>query len=190
MITKGSDTDIVLLQGLYNGDEVCFTAIFNRYWKELFYQAEAILGEELLSQDCVQEVFLSLWRRRTEVEIDHLQSYLKKAIRFQCLSMMRAKKVRVECLNRISKITVDFVTEQPGLFKELDGLFKDVLSSLPDDQREIFQLVREEGLSYKEIAERKSISIKTVEKKMSSSLKTFRYKLGEMLSAILVFLIF
>jgi len=53
----------------------------------------------------------------------------------------------------------------------MQAIIVNMISTLPDDQREIFVLHRTEGLTYSQIAERKNISIKTVEKKMSLALR-------------------
>jgi RNA polymerase sigma-70 factor (ECF subfamily) len=104
--------------------------------------------------------------------------------------MIRARKVRSEYFNRIAQIGADLAVQQPILFNELDSIFQEVLQSLPADQQEIFRLLREESLSYKEVAELKGISVKTVEKKMSLSLKAFRLKLGEVMSLLVTILFF
>lgn len=187
MRDDSTHSDDQLLRLLKHGDEQAFSEIYNRYWKKMFYQAEAILAKQNLAEDCVQEVFLSLWRRREETEIDHLEAYLKRAVRLQALMVIRAKKVQRDYYNRIAAITSEFILHQPYLFKESENIFNQVLQSLPSDQQEIFELVRGEGLSYKEIAARKGISVKTVEKKMSLSLKEFRMRLTEFLHTFLFF---
>jgi len=48
---------------------------------------------------------------------------------------------------------------------------------MPEKRQEIFRLSREEGLKYREIAEKLDISIKTVETHMGLAIKTLRNKL-------------
>jgi RNA polymerase sigma-70 factor (family 1) len=170
-----------LLAGLYRGDQASFSAIYETYWKQLLYQAIGILGEQSHAEDCVQEVFLSLWNRRNEVTITHLGAYLSKAVRFQALWMIRNRKIGQKCYDRLAQISTELILHEPVLFKELSAVYHDAFQSLPDDVREIFRMVREEGLTYKQIAERKGVSVKTVERKMSLSLKTLRLKLEHFL---------
>jgi RNA polymerase sigma-70 factor (ECF subfamily) len=178
-------SDEFLLQGLQAGDENCFTAIYNKYSKELFYKAEAILGDQLLAEDCVQDVFMDLWRRREALRIESLSAYLKKAVRFKAIDIIRSKKTREKFNQRIAGITTQFFLQQPLLLKELEAIFQDTLQHLPKDQQEIFKLIRDKGLTYREVAEMKGISVKTVEKKMSLSLRDLRLKLGEFLQLFL-----
>jgi RNA polymerase sigma-70 factor (ECF subfamily) len=50
---------------------------------------------------------------------------------------------------------------------------------LPEKRKQIFKLSRDEGLKYKEIAERLGLSVKTVEAQMGLALKQLREKLKD-----------
>jgi RNA polymerase sigma-70 factor (ECF subfamily) len=53
------------------------------------------------------------------------------------------------------------------------------IESLPEKRKQIFKLSRDEGLKYKEIAERLGLSVKTVEAQMGLALKQLREKLKD-----------
>lgn len=55
------------------------------------------------------------------------------------------------------------------------------IASLPVKRQEIFRLNREEGLKYREIAEKLGISVKTVEAQMGAALKSLREKFRTLL---------
>lgn len=78
-----SHTDGQLLEQLYQSDEKAFAEIYNRYWKSLYTSAHNILQVKEAAQDAVQEVFISLWKRREAVQIEALSSWLHQAVRFQ-----------------------------------------------------------------------------------------------------------
>ena len=59
-------------------------------------------------------------------------------------------------------------------FSEGSDVVTMTINDLPERTREIFLLNRQEGLKYKEIAERLSISVKTVEANMGKALKALR----------------
>jgi len=60
---------------------------------------------------------------------------------------------------------------------EVSELVSRTLEDLPERTRQIFRLNRQEGLKYREIAERLSISLKTVEANMGRALKALRNSL-------------
>lgn len=175
-----TDEQLVLL--LCQSDELAFAEIYNRYWKALYISAHNILQVKEAAQDAVQDVFISLWKRRNDVHIGALRPYLFQAIRFQVFKAIRAEKTDHDFFNRLAMISKDILTEEPLLFKELESLYNQLIHSLPADEQEIFSLHRDGGLTYKQIAEQKNISIKTVEKKMTRALKQLRYGIDNFLS--------
>lgn len=179
-------TDDQLLQQLYVSDEKAFAEIYNRYWKSLYTSAHNILQVKDAAQDAVQEVFISLWKRREAIQVEVLQSYLHQAVRFQVFKAIRAEKTDQLFFNRLSLITKDILIEDPVLFKELESLYQQLIHALPPDEQEIFLLHRDGGLTYKQIAEQKNISVKTVEKKMSRALKELRYGMDDAMVIALV----
>lgn len=179
-------TDDQLLKQLCQNDEGAFAEIYNRYWKPLYTSAHNILQVREAAQDAVQEVFISLWKRRQDLQVDVLQSYLHQAVRFQVFKAIRAEKTDQLFFNRLALISKDILFEDPVLFKELEGIYQQLIQSLPPDEQEIFLLHRDVGLTYKQIAEQKNISVKTVEKKMSRALKTIRYGMDDAMLVVLV----
>ncbi len=179
-------TDDQLLKQLCQNDEGAFAEIYNRYWKPLYTSAHNILQVREAAQDAVQEVFISLWKRRQDLQVDVLQSYLHQAVRFQVFKAIRAEKTDQLFFNRLALISKDILFEDPVLFKELEGIYQQLIQSLPPDEQEIFLLHRDGGLTYKQIAEQKNISVKTVEKKMSRALKMIRYGMDDAMLLVLV----
>ena len=177
-------TDNELLRMLSQNDELAFAEIYNRYWKLLYSSAHNILQVKAAAQDAVQEVFISVWKRRADMQVEALQPYLHQAVRFQVFKAIRAEKTDQEFFNRLALITRDILFEDPMLFKELETLYQQLIHALPPDEQEIFRLHRDSGLTYKQIAEQKNISVKTVEKKMSRSLRELRFGLDDALMVI------
>ena len=134
----------------------------------------------------VQEVFVSLWKRRQVQAIEVLPAYLHQAVRFQVLKAIRAGKASADFIARLGKVTETIMEEEPVLFKEMQGLFAEILARMPEDVQDVFLLNREKGMSYREIAMVKNISVKTVEKKMSFALREFRKGVQEAVVFILL----
>lgn len=167
-------SDQELVEHLVAGDENAFTEIYSRYWKVLYLKAYAILRDNDVAQDAVQDVFISLWNRRATLKILYLRAYLHQAIRFKVLNFIREGRTDEQFYVRLRSVTTEIVAENPLLFKEQETLLQEVVASLPAECKEAFLLSREEELTYKQIAEQLNISIKTVEKRISKSLKHIR----------------
>lgn len=167
-------TDEQLYELLQGDDQDAFTVIYQRYWKALYQRASAMLSDGQLAQDVVQEVFISLWNRRAEARIEKLQAYLYQAVRFQELKALHRLQSDAAFYDRLASITQDMIDHEPLLYNEMERIIRNVLDRLPEDQRRILRMSREDGLTYRQIAEKLGISIKTVEKKISLSLRAIR----------------
>ena len=186
MLNLSTYSDEQLLRLLNDGDQQAFSEIYERYWEKLFISAEKILQDRAAAQDAVQEVFISLWNRRSLVQIESLQPYLFQAVRFQVLKNIRSGRTDADFYKRLSIISKDILTQDPLLFKELQSLLPQIIQSLPEDQQVIFAMSREKKMTYKEIAAEREISVKTVEKKMSQALRHIRLHLEDLLLLLVI----
>ncbi|WP_316814511.1 RNA polymerase sigma-70 factor [Pedobacter nyackensis] len=187
-------TDVELFALIVNNDMEAFDYLFNRHWEKLYRYASGILKDDVEAQDVVQEVFVSLWQRRTELdEIKSPSSYLYGAIRFKSMAYIRnnlGKNNYFESLSHFFEEGRDVINEAFDA-RELNELIESEIDKLPAKMKEVFRLSRMDQLSHKEIAEQLNISEKTVKKQIQLSLKYFRMVLADRSGAIkLVIIIF
>jgi len=52
---------------MQNGDNLAFTAIYNRYWDKLYYIAYKLLKDTDAAEEIVQDVFLMLWQKKRDL---------------------------------------------------------------------------------------------------------------------------
>jgi len=169
--------DHQLLSLLAEGDEDAFTEIYNRYWKKLYVTAFNRLDDAREAEEAVQNVFLSLWKRRDVLELNFsLATYLSTAVKYQIYS-------RIARMNRESKhITYLGQTSTEGSDTTTDWLFErelkkkleDAISTLPEKCRVVFIMSREQGLSNSQIAQRLEIAEKTVEGHITKAISILR----------------
>jgi RNA polymerase sigma-70 factor (ECF subfamily) len=186
MSLYGSHTDEQLWSLIQKGDEEAFVEIYNRYWRVLLRTAHRILQEKEAAQDVVQNVFISVWMRRSVVNIGNLNAYLQQATRFSVYKAIRERRHDESFYRRLAEVAVDMVADDPLLYKEQQRLLKELVDTLPPDCRQAFLLSREENMTYREIAESLSISEKTVEKRISRSLRVLRAGLTHLFSIMIL----
>ena len=158
------------------GDEHAYAEIFHRYWDTLYAIAYNRLSSKQEAEDIVQEVFASLWKRRFDLDIKSLQSYLATATKYAVFQSWR-KALKQSSLNhRVQVSNLD----GPGIVEA--GFMQEILSKeinrLPEKCRLVFKYSREEGLSNKEIAEEMNISVKMVEAHLTKALKQLKARTG------------
>ncbi|CAN5402495.1 RNA polymerase sigma-70 factor [soil metagenome] len=168
---------------------------FELFFKENFKPLCAWCQHKFnLEPDTAKEVvhtgFIKLWENiDTLTAKPGLKSYLYQIITNTCLDMLKHEKVREKHARYISTKPTKFAYNSAFNQHDLNQLAKDIeqaMAELPEQMRKVFELSREEGLKYAEIADRLDISIKTVETQMSRALVKLRSKLGHYLSALCI----
>lgn len=165
-------------------DGMAFDELFGRYWEGMVGTAYNILSDKETSCDLVQDVFVSLWKRRHLVKIDNVQSYLFGAVRMKVFEHLRKTKIRREHVDRMSFIVSVSDADHRVINGELKQRIKESLAKVPERSREVFQLSRFEGKSNAQIAEYLNISIKTVEGHLTRALGQLRHDLEGIMALI------
>lgn len=174
--------DHELLQVLTGPDlyecQQAYRVIVERYSGQMLDTCYAVLQDKVSGKDCVQNVLLRIWQNRGKYQIENLPAYLNQAVRMECFQALRNAEHLESLDERFVSIETRLQASDPLRFKELQSLLNKVLAALPEDQRRIFLMSREQQMTYKEIAGEMGISIKTVEKKMTNSLRLIRSHLN------------
>nr|WP_294898181.1 RNA polymerase sigma-70 factor [uncultured Pedobacter sp.] len=189
MINYSKYTDKQLLKLIQQDDDVAFTEIYNRYWKQLYYSAYRHLKVDSLAEEVVQDIFISFYLNKEKVVIkDSLKGYLYTLVKHRVLNEIRSAIVRSSYKNTIEQ-TETIASETPLTrlaLVELQNVIHTTVSNLPQKCQEAYRLSREENLSHHHIAEQMDISVSTVEKHIGKALKTLRKNIKGYESVVIV----
>ena len=162
-----------LVELLKSGDRLAFQRIYSCFWKECFLIAYRKLNSKTLAEEATQNVFVSLWDRRTQVEINNLEAYLYSSIRYQVLNIIKEKISSKKHLAHLKMGPSAYNNSEDGLFfHELKEALDKAVGSLPTKTGRVYHMSRNESLSGKEIAKELGLSEKSVEYHMSCLLYT------------------
>lgn len=178
-----------IIGAIREGNERIFEETFRKYYQSLCNYANSILKEMDEAEEVVQNLFLSIWEKRSDLEISiSLKSYLYRAVHNHCLNRIKHLKVREE----YQQYAVNFYdasyesVSQTVMKNELETKIEEAIKKLPEQCRLIFQMSRFEELKYHEIAEQLELSPKTVENQIGKALKILRVELAEYLPLIII----
>jgi DNA-directed RNA polymerase specialized sigma24 family protein len=71
-----SYSDEELLKAIRQDDEKAFEELFERYWRQVHAMAYARVLSKGVTQEIVQDVFISLWDQRATLSISYVPEYL------------------------------------------------------------------------------------------------------------------
>ena len=183
-----SDNELLAL--LKEGDQYALAEIYGRYWDKLLAVAVNRLGDEQEAEECVQDVFVSFWRRREELVLTHnLSTYFWAATKYQVLNRLdkRYAKRRIKTTELLDDNVVGVHSPEVYLLeKELMARIEATVQALPEKCRIIYRMSREEGKTNREIAGELAIAEKTVEGHLTRALRDIRTNLTSIVPAFLV----
>ena len=172
-------SDQELIQLLKEGDQNAFTEIYHRYWKKLLLIAYNLSKRSDHAKDIVHEVFMSLWERRSTIDIQNPSAFLATSVKFSLLKYYQKEYRRAE-LARENYVFDEASYDEAGL----DAIFlqeyiNGIVEEMPEKCRLVFKYSRDMGLKNTEIAEKIKISEKGVEANLTRALKILRNELKD-----------
>lgn len=166
------------------GDYLAFRELFTKHYTSLCTYAMRVVSLYEIAEEVVSDVFVKLWKNRNQIEVHtSFEAYMYRAVRNQALDYLKLKSYRNR--EKDSLDTLQWSLAYPDQYSPLEEIVFDefysevesCISKLPRQCQIIFRLSREEGLRYREIADRLNISVKTVETQMGRALKVLREQL-------------
>ncbi|WP_257005627.1 RNA polymerase sigma-70 factor [Tannerella forsythia] len=140
------------------------------------------------SEDIVQETFLKIWKNRKTIDIRlSFRNFLLTSVRNSCTDYLRKESITTKyTTDQVELPSVSMSPEDFYTLSELETLLRQALEKLSSDVREVFEMNRFNGLTYREIATRLELSPKTIEARMSKALKTLRHELKDYFPLLLL----
>jgi len=170
------------------GDQAAFRQLFNAYCTRLVQFSLSIVKSKEAAREIVDEVFIKIWRNRTTATgIQNLKVYLYTATKNTSLNYLAANARRnlTEGFDFFSAEIADTESpEQKMISTEMLQSVREAIEQLPPRCRMVFKLVREDGLSYREVAQVLNISSKTVDAQMVIAVRHISEKLAPSMEAI------
>ncbi len=186
-------TDEQLLLQMAGGARQAFTELYKRYWEDLFITAAKALRGKEEAADVVQDVFLSLWNRRNELNIQgSLAAYLHTGVRYKCIHYIEKNITRRDYLVQLAEVVISSPSTNAEInlqLKEIEQTVNKTVAKMPAKMQEVYKLSRQEHLSYKEISDCLNISVETVKKHIQHALNLIRKDM-EPYTFIIIILVF
>ncbi|MBS1920624.1 MAG: RNA polymerase sigma-70 factor [Bacteroidetes bacterium] len=156
-------------------DAQAYKELFLFFQPSLEAFAFSIIRSRELSEEIVSDVFMKIWEKRHSLDkVENLKFYLFTAVKNRALNKIHEQK-------RISTLSIDDAPvelnsfyqdpEQQLISAEMIKQLNEIVDQLPPRCKLIFKLVKEDELTYKEVAELLHLSVKTIENQMTLAFK-------------------
>lgn len=185
--------DNELMELLKSDDQQALSALYYRYWDRLFSVATHQLSNPEIAEECVHDIFISLWNKRYDLKLKYsLATYLAVSVKYVVLrhrSNLHRMKYHldqsangiIECLSP----SADHLILEKELFSSIEA----AIEKLPEKCRIVFRMAKQEGKTHKQIAAELGIAEKTIEAHLSKAMKDLRSNLSGLPPAIIILLL-
>ena len=176
---------IILLK---EDSEYAFQLIFDKHRNRIYKTAIKFLKSPIIAQDVVQDVFLKLWFERNNLnENKPIEAWLYTVAKHNILNKLRKIANDWKAVDQYAhQITSE---DNKTDHKLIDGQYQSHLSKavskLPEQQKLVFLLSRNDKLTYDQIGQKLGISPLTVKTHLSRALYFLKKELKT--GGILVF---
>ena len=154
--------------------KMIYDAHFDDLRRYLIYRS----GDQDLSKDIAQNVFMKVWTKKIEIASGNIKSLLFKMATDEFISHIRKKKVEKDYTESIDLKLIQEPYNNDDLL-EKKVLFQKALNQLPEKQKTALLMNKMQGLTYKEIAEVLNLSQKAIEKRIGLALKALKQNLNQ-----------
>ena len=156
----------ILWKEFKQGNRPAFSVLYRHHYPSLYFYARKSMDDQELAQECVQELFVTLWQSRARLgDVISVKPYLFKALRGilhrQRISQKKYSTPLYDDCSAMEFSPEDFMIQQEDdTYRQ--AMLTTVLNRLPNQQREAIYLKYYENLSYLEIAEVLQINYQSV----------------------------
>jgi RNA polymerase sigma-70 factor (family 1) len=180
-----------ILQRLAAGEERAFREVYDRYWKIVCKAAMRYLRSPDLAGDVVQEVFCSLWDRHSQfLNVRNLESYLVTMTHHQVYTLFRKWATETRSREAYAENLASTVNDTDFSIRssQYEEILTELVDKLPPQQKQVFKMAREEGMTHEAIARELNLSQGTVKNHMVRALQFLRQNLSPHVSLYLLLL--
>lgn len=175
--------DLQLWQQLKNGNKGALEQIYRGHIAELLKYGRKFSRNDSLIEDCVQDLFIELWRNREGLGMtDSIKRYLLVALRRKVIRQLDKSKKWVSDneptdLDFDVEISIDHQLIAEELSEEKALQLKKAMDGLSKRQKEVIYLKYINGLDYEDISEVMGLNYQSARNLVSSALKAMKKKL-------------
>lgn len=157
-----SNTEERLLKAFKEGSQSSFDLIYDQLYSPLYNYGYRLCRNEELVKDCIQNVFIEIWQKRTSLgEIHALRYYLFKILRRKIFASLEQaeqaeNRLKVAALSRddfFLRFQVEELETEHEVPEELIHKLSRTIGQLTARQKEAVMLKFYENMTYAEISE-------------------------------------
>lgn len=162
-----------------------FRQLFERFQRAALQQARALLRDDDLAEDAVQEAFLAAYQNLGQLRDPRaFPGWLRRIVHTRCQRLLRKKRPATRALEQAGQLPGELPSPEAALVaREQRARLREALRALPEHERQALDLFYLKGKSQKEIADTLDLPLTTVKKRLQYA----RQRLRGLVNSLTVF---
>ena len=169
-------TDKEMWQQFLAGNEQALSTMFTEHYDALFFYGLRFVQDENLVKDCIQDLFLKLWRNRSNLSVIlAIKPYLLKSLRRLIIDFLKSRnrQFEVDLMEYTDFSPQDLLEHKQNMNEGKKTLLK-ALNSLSPRQKEAISLKFYNELNYDQIAQVMEVNVQSVRNLIHQGVKNLR----------------
>jgi RNA polymerase sigma-70 factor (ECF subfamily) len=183
---EGSAADLELVRRVAAGDRGAVDDLYERFRRPAFALARRVLGDDVLAEDVLQEVFLGIWRDPSGFDGSRgsVASWLLAMVHHKAVDAVRReeshrrRRARAEEDLALTAPTQTTDVEDAAWQRLVADRVRAALRALPAPQREALTLAYYGGYTQREVAALTDTPLGTVKTRMLAGMRRLKDTLG------------
>jgi RNA polymerase sigma-70 factor (ECF subfamily) len=169
---------LLSIKDLKAGDEFCFKQVFEQYHQKLYFFILYKTRSEYIAEEVVQLAFAKFWQCRHTLQEEYtISTQLFRIATTTLIDFLRKYNNKDAITAPLDVLEIERgidSTNEKMNGAELQKRILEAVNDLPPVRRQVFEMSREQGMSYREIAETLCVSSRTVETHIYKALKQIK----------------
>lgn len=180
-----------LIGRLQQGDQFAFEVLFYKYKNKLKGFVAKLAPPQVDPEEIVQKVFIKIWLQKEKLDPEKsFSSFLYTIAKNELIDQLRSSINKKTYLMGDELLADLNISDPAGVSfqEEMEQTVTMLIGKLPERRRQIFELSRYQGFSYKQIASELGISENTVDTQIRLALNFIRQEVRKVRSILLFFI--
>lgn len=185
-----NESDLTLWSEFKKGDKQAFAIIYSRHFFKLYDYGVKISGNQELVKDCIQELFISIWKNRNNLAYtDSIKNYLFTSLRRKLFDQLKKHRL-LNTQKKGDTFAFTLPREHDLILEELSSERKrkllDGLNRLSKRQKEAIFLRYYEGFTCDEIARIMSLRPGSTYVLLSKAISQLKKQMDKIFSVVIL----
>lgn len=162
------------------GDKKAFDLFFRHYYPKLVQFASLWVPSREQAEDVVADVLTNLLVHKERVFVlHHFEAYLYSSVKNRALTSLKKLQKMAPAIEAEHQPLPVSASDPYQLLeqREFREFVSQIIENLPPKRKMVFKMIREEGLSYRQVADLLDISDRTVEVHLKLAMKDLRMRI-------------